>query len=71
MQLVMPMAEALANMPDRQQPYQAMVDRMSYLSPPPRRWIDLIDGVVAFVDPLLSDDGESVSYWDPETLAWV
>lgn len=34
-QPVMPMAVALANMPNRQQPYAAMVERMSYLSPPP------------------------------------
>ncbi|HEX3609297.1 MAG TPA: nucleotidyl transferase AbiEii/AbiGii toxin family protein [Solirubrobacterales bacterium] len=37
-QSVMPMAVALANMPDRQASYAAMVERMSYLSPPPKHW---------------------------------
>jgi hypothetical protein len=36
-QAVMLLAEALASMPDRQQPYAAMVQRMSYLAPPPDR----------------------------------
>ncbi len=68
---VMPMAEALANMPDRQQPYEAMIERMSYLSPPPKQWTDLIARVIDFVDPLLSDDGERFSHWDPERHAWL
>ena len=67
----MPMADALANMPDRQQPYEAMVERMSYRSPPPRQWIELIDGVIGFIDPLLADDRGRYSYWDPEELAWL
>lgn len=70
-QAVVPMATALANMPDRQRPYAAMVERMSYLSPPPKRWTELIDGVVAFIDPLLADKGGHFSYWDPEELSWV
>lgn len=70
-QPVMPMATALANMPDRQQPYAAMVERMSYLSPPPKRWIDLIDGVIDFTDPVLADQEERFSHWDPEKLAWA
>lgn len=63
------MADALAGMPDRQQAYEAMVERMSYLSPPPERWPELIDGVIKFVDPLLADDGH-LSRWDPEALTW-
>jgi hypothetical protein len=69
-QPVMPMAVALANMPDRQQSYAAMVERMSYLSPPPGRWAELIDGVIDFADPLLADKGARLSHWDPEKLAW-
>jgi hypothetical protein len=65
------MAEALANMPDRQQPYAAMVARMSYLLPPPELWPDLIAGVIEFVDPLLNDEDDALSYWDPEQLHWV
>lgn len=68
-QPVITMAEALANMPDRQQAYEAMVERMSYLLPPPERWTELIDGVIEFVDPLLVDDGR-LSHWDPEALTW-
>lgn len=64
-------AEALMNMPDRQQPYEAMVARMSYLSPPAALWTELIGGVIDFVDPLLSDEDDSLSYWDPEQLQWV
>lgn len=63
------MAEALANMPDRQQAYEAMVERLSYLTPPPQRWTDLIEGVIDFIDPLLIGDG-SLSRWDPEALTW-
>jgi hypothetical protein len=63
------MAEALASMPDRQQAYGAMVERMSYLSSPPERWTELIDGVIEFIDPLLADDGR-LSHWDPEALTW-
>jgi hypothetical protein len=58
-------------MPDRQQPYAAMVQRMAYLSPPPSLWTELIVGVIAFVDPLLVDDSGSLSYWDQDKLTWV
>lgn len=67
----MPMAVALANMPDRQQSYTAMVERMSYLSPPPEHWTELIGGVIDFTDPLLADEGKCSSHWDPEKLAWT
>jgi len=70
-QAVIPMAEALADMPDRQQPYAAMVQRMAYLSPPPERWTELIASVIAFVDPLLADDSGGLSYWDQDKLTWV
>jgi Nucleotidyl transferase AbiEii toxin, Type IV TA system len=65
------MAEALQNMPDRQQSYAAMVERMSYLAPPPERWTDLIDGVIGFVDPLLDDGDGRLSQWDPDRLEWA
>jgi predicted nucleotidyltransferase component of viral defense system len=65
------MAEALRNLPDRQQSYAAMVQRMSYLSPPPQRWTELIDGVIAFVDPLLNDSDGRFSHWDPGLLEWA
>lgn len=65
------MSQALLNMPDRQQSYAAMVQRMSYLSPPPERWTELIDDVTAFVDPLLHDGDGHLSRWNPEQLAWT
>jgi predicted nucleotidyltransferase component of viral defense system len=65
------MSEALVNMPNRQQSYAAMVQRMSYLSPPPELWTELIDGVIAFVDPVLHDGEGRLSRWDPERLAWT
>jgi hypothetical protein len=69
-QAVMPLAEALANMPDRQQPYAAMVRRMSYLAPPPERWADLLVGVIAFVDPLLGDEDGALSRWSCDGASW-
>jgi hypothetical protein len=70
-QPLMPMAVALASMPDRQPSYAAMVERMSYLSPPPEHWGELIDGVIDFTDPLLADEEGRFSHWDPEKLAWA
>jgi predicted nucleotidyltransferase component of viral defense system len=69
-QAVITMKDTLAHMPDRQQPYAAMVARMSYLSPPPDLWTDLIAGVIAFVDPILADNSGGYTRWDPERLEW-
>jgi predicted nucleotidyltransferase component of viral defense system len=68
-QPVITMAQALANMPDRQQSYAAMVTRMSYLSPPPQLWRDLLNEVIAFLNPILHGD-DQLSCWDPERLRW-
>lgn len=70
-QPIISMAEALANMPDRQQPYAAMVERMSYLSPPPERWVNLIEGVIGFVDPMAVGAVSDLVRWDSATLTWV
>lgn len=70
-QPIISMAEALANMPDRQQPYAAMVERMSYLSPPPERWVNLIEGVIGFVDPMVVGAVSDLVRWDSATLTWV
>jgi predicted nucleotidyltransferase component of viral defense system len=69
-QPIITMAQALAHMPDRQLPYTAMVIRMSYLSPPPETWRELIDGVIAFLDPILSDEDGHFARWNPEQLRW-
>ncbi len=70
-QPIITMETALANMPDRQQSYAAMVARMSYLFPPPEGWTDLIAGVIDFVDPLLGDQDAALLHWDPTLLLWV
>jgi hypothetical protein len=70
-QAIISLADALANMPDRQQPYAAMVRRMSYLAPPPERWTDLLADVVAFVDPLLGDVDGELSQWCCGSASWV
>jgi len=69
-QAVITMAQALAHMPDREPPYEAMVARMSYLSPPPAHWSKLIEEVITFVDPVLADDNGHLSHWDPKQLRW-
>lgn len=67
---VLPLSEALADMPDRQVPYTAMLARMSYQRLPPSQWSELLADVIAFVDPLIgSADGE-LTGWDPDTLRW-
>ena len=69
-QEVILMSEALASMPDRQLPYTAMVQRMSYLHPPPERFLDVIAGVIDFVDPLLMSDDDESTGWDHRALRW-
>jgi hypothetical protein len=61
----------LRDLPDRQTPYAAMVDRMAYLTPPPQSWAALIVDVIAFVDPLLADGGRALSEWDKDHLRWT
>lgn len=69
-QEVITMAEALEHMPDRQQYYAAMAQRMSYLSTPPDQWTDLLAGVISFADPLLLDTDGALTAWEPEQLGW-
>jgi predicted nucleotidyltransferase component of viral defense system len=69
-QRIIPMAQALEYMPDRQQPYTAMVQRMGYLSAPPASWSDLLAGVIGFADPLLLDTDGTLAVWEPEQLVW-
>lgn len=69
-QPIITMEQALAHMPDRQQSYAAMVARMSYLSPPPQLWQELVDEVITFLDPILNDEGGQLSCWDPDRLLW-
>jgi hypothetical protein len=66
-----PLAEALADMPDRQASYTAMLNRMAYQRVPPASWSELLADVRAFVDPLLADTTASLEAWDPAALRWT
>lgn len=69
-QPIITMAQALTQMPNRQQPYTAMLARMSYITPPPRLWSETIEAVIAFVDPIVQDNDRRLSHWDPEQQQW-
>lgn len=68
---VVPLAEALADMPDRQASYTAMLNRMAYQRTPPASWSQLLADVRAFVDPLVTDTTDSLRAWDPATSRWT
>jgi hypothetical protein len=67
---VIPLAEALANMPDRQLSYSAMLRRLAYQRPPPERWADLVADVSEFVDTLIADVGGELTIWDAHATRW-
>jgi len=67
---VTPLSEALAEMPDRQATYAAMLSRMSYQRPLPNSWSQLLTDVREFVDPLIADSGHRLTYWDPVERTW-
>jgi hypothetical protein len=67
---IVPLAVALADMPDRQRSYAAMLNRMAYQRRPPGSWEALLADVSAFVDPLISDSA-ALDTWDPETQRWT
>lgn len=62
---------ALADMPDRQQTYTAMLERMAYQRMPPESWKVLLDEIRAFVDPLVQDATGQLAEWDPATQTWT
>lgn len=67
---VVPLREALADMPDRQMPYAAMLSRMAYQRPLPPPWGELLADVCAFVDPLVTDAEGRLASWDPIDRVW-
>ncbi len=67
---VVPLAEALANMPDRQVPYSAMLRRLAYQRPAPELWADLLADVSEFVDTLIGDISGELTTWDARTTRW-
>lgn len=70
-QPMVPLSEALAYMPDRQASYAAMLNRMGYQRVPPAAWSELLAGVRAFVDPLVSDTAGELDSWNPDEQAWT
>lgn len=68
---VVPLAEALADMPDRQVSYTAMLNRMAYQRVPPASWSELLADVRAFVDPLVRDTAGALNSWDPVSQRWT
>ncbi len=67
---VVPLGEALAEMPDRQASYAAMLSRMAYQRPLPQSWRELLAGVRDFVDPLVNDVDDRLAAWDPVHRVW-
>jgi hypothetical protein len=67
---VIPLNEALADMPNRQGSYAAMLQRMGYRRPLPPSWSDLLTDIQDFVDPLISDSSGSLIAWDPVEREW-
>lgn len=68
---VVRLAVALADIPDRQQTYTAMLGRMAYQRTPPKSWQELLDEIRAFIDPLIEDTTGQLIEWDPATLTWT
>lgn len=69
-QALVPFSQATQQLPDRQLSYAAMVERMSYLAPPPERWVDVLAGVEEFLDPLIADTDAKLSHWSPIRRRW-
>lgn len=67
---VIVLAEALADMPDRERPYAAMVNRMGFQHAPPASWKQLLADVRAFIDPLIADTAGRLRRWDRANLRW-
>lgn len=70
-QPLIPMKQALDQIPDRQATYSAMVERMSYMTLPPESWDALLKGVIRFADPLIDDGEGNLIRWSPDREAWT
>ena len=66
---VEPLSQVFADLPNRQQSYDALRARVSFALSPPERWTDLVVDVAAFVDPVVRAAGGSLS-WNPKTTRW-
>jgi nucleotidyltransferase AbiEii toxin of type IV toxin-antitoxin system len=67
---VIPLREALAEIPDRQAPYAAMLSRMAYQRRLPHSLSELLGDVRDFVDALVTDAEARLTSWDPVDCAW-
>jgi hypothetical protein len=67
---IVPLSEALAEMPDRQTPYAAMLSRLAYQRPLPLSWKELLVDVGDFVDPLVTDTDDTLTTWDAADRIW-
>ncbi len=65
-----PLAQALVDLPDRQQSYDALRARASFAFAPPERWADLVADVISFADPLVADADEDHLGWNPTSVRW-
>jgi Nucleotidyl transferase AbiEii toxin, Type IV TA system len=61
------LSEALAELPNRQQSYDALRGRASFTVEPPSNWDELVAEVIAFVDPLTHEDG-AASLMEPSNV---
>jgi len=68
---VVPLTQALADMPDRQASYAAMLDRMAYQRTLPTSWTELLADVRDFVDPVVTGTVDHDARWDPDGLRWT
>lgn len=67
---VIPLAEALADMPDRQRAYTAMINRLGFQHALPASWNELLADVRAFVDPLVAGTASRLHTWDCAQRRW-
>lgn len=67
---VVTLTVALADMPDRQAPYAAMLTRMAYQRVLPESWGELLVGVRDFVDPVIGGEVDARAVWDPQRQRW-
>lgn len=67
---VVTLAEALADMPDRQAPYAGMLARMAYQRALPASWGELLVDVREFVDPVLGGEVDDQAVWNPQEQRW-
>lgn len=69
-QPLIPIRQAVDGMPDRQVPYAAMLERMSYLAAPREHFSELLREVAEFLDPLIESPDANSMAWSPTETRW-